>query len=126
MIYQIQNELGVIILNKMLVEQIIDDAFEPLEGKIWLENHYDIVAPTKEISMGDNGVLVELFVVFRFGESIENCCRRLMKSIAEDIEFSLNLPLDNIVIHITATKSKNFARRNLLYDYNTIFGISHN
>lgn len=103
---------GAITYSKNVIEQITDRAFEPLKGRMWQANYkgnmsevlmklqMDALKQLK-MEMTDKGVFLQVFVMAKLGESIGDCSRRVIKSIAEDITRQLELPIDDIVVTLT-------------------------
>ena len=131
MLTQIHNEFGSLTVSKQIIDQIIDRAFAPLEGKLWLANYrgavsdvfikiggFDSIAE-KKVEMRENKLFIRLYVVSRLGESITENCGLVMKRIAKDVTELLELPLDNIEVVVTGTISKNnnIVKRELTLDF---------
>ena len=127
MLTQITNASGTLTISKQIIEQIIEHAFEPLEGKLWLANYrgavsdvlvklggFDSIAE-KKVEMHEDMLFIRLYVVSRLGESITENCMQVMHCIAKDVTELLEIPLDNIEVIVTGTVSKNnnIAKRDL-------------
>ena len=119
MLTQSNNSLGALTISKQIIDQIVDHAFESVEGKLWLANYrgavsdvlvkiggFDAIAE-KKVEMRDDKLYVKLYVISRLGESIAENCGIVMERIARDVTEMLELPLDNIEIAVTGTVSKN-------------------
>ena len=130
MLTQIKNNMGTLTVSRQIIDQIIEHAFEPLEGKLWLANYrgavsdvlvklggFDAIAE-KKVEMHGDKLFIRLYVVSRLGESITENCVLVMQRIAKDVTQLLELSLENIEIRITGTVSKNnnIARRDLSMD----------
>lgn len=131
MLTRIPNSMGVITYSRQIIDQIIDNAFESVRGRLWLANYrgavsdmlvklsgFDSIAE-KRVEMREGGLYIKLFVVIRLGESMTGSCDKVMKDIADDVTGLLELPLDNIEVAVTGTVSKNnnIARRDVLLNY---------
>ena len=119
MLTQSNNSLGALTISKQIIDQIVDHAFESVEGKLWLANYkgavsdvlvkiggFDAIAE-KKVEMRDDRLYIKLYVISRLGESIAENCGIVMQRIARDVTEMLELPLDNIEIAVTGTVSKN-------------------
>lgn len=131
MLIQVNNPIGTLTVRRQIIDQIIEHAFEPLEGKLWLANYrgtvsdvlvkiggFDSIAE-KKVEMHEDKLFIRLYVVIRLGESITECCGRVMQCIAKDVTELLEIPLDNIEVIVTGTVSKNnnIARRDLSMNF---------
>ncbi len=67
--------------------------------------------------MTDRGVFVKFYVATRFGVSIRTSLDGIISSIAHDVTDKLGLPIDNIVVNVTAVVSRNAAKRDITLDY---------
>ncbi len=119
MLTQFQNNYGALTISRQIVEQIIDHAFDPMEGKLWLANYrgavsdvlvriggFDSIAE-KKVEMRDDKLFIRLYVVSQLGESITENCALVMQRIAQDVTQLLELPLENIEVVVTGTVSRN-------------------
>ncbi|MBR5980701.1 MAG: Asp23/Gls24 family envelope stress response protein [Firmicutes bacterium] len=130
MLTQSNNSFGALTISKQIIDQIIEHAFESVEGKLWLANYkgavsdvlvkiggFDAIAE-KKVEMHDDKLYIKLYVISRLGESIAENCGIVMQRIARDVTEMLELPLDNIEIAVTGTvsKNKNIVKRDLTLD----------
>ena len=130
MLTQSNNSFGALTINRQIIDQIIEHAFESVEGNLWLANYkgavsdvlvkiggFDAIAE-KKVEMRDGMLYVRLYVVSRLGESITENCGLVMERIARDVTEMLELPLGNIEIAVTGTvsKNKNIVKRDLTLD----------
>ncbi len=128
---KINNTIGTLTISKQIIDQIIEHAFAPLEGKLWLANYrgavsdvlvklggFDSIAE-KKVEMHGDKLFIRLYVVSRLGESITENCVQVMQCIAKDVTQLLEIPLDNIEVKITGTVSKNnnIVKRDLSLDF---------
>ncbi len=131
MLTQSDNSLGVLTISRQIIDQIIEHAFEPVEGNLWLANYkgavsdvlikiggFDAIAE-KKVEMRDGKLFIRLYVVSRLGESITENCGIVMKRIANDVTTMLEMSLDNIEIAVTGTvsKNRNIVKRDLSLDF---------
>ena len=130
MLTQSNNSLGALTISRQIIDQIVEHAFESVEGKLWLANYkgavsdvlvkiggFDAIAE-KKVEMHDDKLYIKLYVISRLGESIAENCGIVMQRIARDVTEMLELPLDNIEIAVTGTvsKNKNIVKRDLTLD----------
>ena len=130
MLTQSNNAFGALTISRQIIDQIVEHAFESVEGKLWLANYkgavsdvlvkiggFDAIAE-KKVEMHDDKLYVKLYVISRLGESIAENCGIVMQRIARDVTEMLELPLDNIEIAVTGTvsKNKNIVKRDLTLD----------
>ena len=130
MLTQSNNSFGALTISRQIIDQIIEHAFESVEGNLWLANYkgavsdvlvriggFDAIAE-KKVEMRDGMLYVRLYVVSRLGESITENCGLVMECIARDVTEMLELPLGNIEIAVTGTvsKNKNIVKRDLTLD----------
>lgn len=130
MLTQSNNSFGALTISRQIIDQIIEHAFESVEGNLWLANYkgavsdvlvkiggFDAIAE-KKVEMRDGMLYVHLYVVSRLGESITENCGLVMERIARDVTEMLELPLGNIEIAVTGTvsKNRNIVKRDLTLD----------
>ena len=130
MLTQSNNSFGALTISRQIIDQIIEHAFESVEGNLWLANYkgavsdvlvriggFDAIAE-KKVEMRDDMLYVRLYVVSRLGESITENCGLVMERIARDVTEMLELPLGNIEIAVTGTvsKNRNIVKRDLTLD----------
>lgn len=132
MIIRLNNTQGAVSFNGILLDQIIDRALRPWEGRVWIANYKgrgsDKTVKSgnleqleeKLISTTENGVFIRLYLMLRFGTSIENSSRAIISSIAEDITECLDLPIDDIELVITGLISEKVARRDIIIRYSSL------
>ena len=114
MLIRITNDRGAVSFRENVIEQIIRNALAPFEGKVWTVS---VSGTGKEIRMTDRGVYVKIYVAIRFGVSIRNSLDSIISAIANDVTDKLGLPIDNIVVNVTAVVSRNAAKRDITLDY---------
>ena len=130
MLTQSNNSLGALTISRQIIDQIVEHAFESVDGKLWLANYkgavsdvlvkiggFDAIAE-KKVEMHDDRLYIKLYVISRLGESIAENCGIVMQRIARDVTEMLELPLDNIEIAVTGTvsKNRNIVKRDLTLD----------
>lgn len=130
MFTRITNEKGAVTYSKNIMEQAIREAFTPFKANCWGGKYTGqgadamfrlnmLDAPgVKELSWSDAGVYVKLYVIVRIGTPIRSTLEEIIASIAAEITGSLELPIDNIVVNVTAVAgSKAFLKRDITLDY---------
>ena len=130
MLTQSNNSFGALTISRQIIDQIIEHAFESVEGSLWLANYkgavsdvlvkiggFDAIAE-KKVEMRENKLYIKLYVICRLGESIAENCGIVMERIARDVTEMLEIPLDNIEIAVTGTvsKNRNIVKRDLTLD----------
>ena len=131
MLTQYHNTFGALTVSRQIIDQIIEHAFESVEGSLWLANYkgavsdvlvkiggFDAIAE-KKVEMRGDKLFIRLYVVSRLGESITENCGIVMERIARDVTEMLEVPLDNIEILLTGTvsKNRNIVKRDLTMDF---------
>ncbi len=130
MFAQINNENGVLTFSRNIIDQVVRDAFIPFKAKCWGGKYIGpgadamyrlnmLDAPgVKEISYGEEGVFIKVHVIIKLGTPIRKTLESLISSMALDITECLELPIDNIVIKLTAVAgNRNVAKRDISLDY---------
>ena len=129
MIIRLNNTQGAVSFNGILLDQIINRALKPWEGRVWIANYKgrssDKVVKSgnlepleeKIISTTETGVFIRLYLMLRFGTSIETSARSIITSIAGDITECLDLPIDDIQLVITGLISEKAAKRDIVISY---------
>ena len=130
MLTQYHNSFGALTVSRQIIDQIVEHAFQSVEGKLWLANYkggvsdvlvkiggFDSIAE-KKVEMREDKLFIRLYAVSRLGESITENCGTVMRRIAKDVTELLEVPLDNIEIVVTGTvsKNRNIVRRDLTLD----------
>ena len=130
MLTQSNNSFGALTISRQIIDQIIEHAFESVEGNLWLANYkgavsdvlvkiggFDAIAE-KKVEMRDGMLYVRLYVVSRLGESITENCGLVMERIARGVTERLELPLGNIESAVpgTVSKNRNIVKRDLTLD----------
>jgi len=128
MFTRITSEFGVLTYSDTMVEQLIQKAFAPYKDQCWpgrfVEGGADAARSGKLDSPGvltaevnEKGVLIRICVVMRFGVPIRKTLEDIIQSLASSITESLELPLDNIILKVTAVAAKGTSARDISLDY---------
>lgn len=134
MFIRISNEKGAVTYSKNIIEQVIREAFTPFKANCWGGKYTGqgadamyrlnmLDAPgVKEVSWTDAGVYVKLYVIVRLGTHIRGTLEEIIAAMAEEITETLELPIDNIVVNVTAVAgSKGFSKRDITLDYHGVY-----
>jgi len=132
MFYREENQIGSIGINKNVIDEMITDAFRPYEGRVWLANYkgavsdmmvrlgnFDSLAESL-VELTEKGLFIRLYVMMRFGQSINEMTAAIMDHLAFSLTEYVELPINNIEIILTGMLSKNVAKRNIKMDYRTL------
>lgn len=125
MLYKIDYDEGYIAVDKAVIGRIVQEAISKFHGRVWLSNHkgkiigfrqrrvnYD-VSDNMDISMGEKGPDIRIFIVMRFGTSIGMVTEQLIHDIKYDMERLINLEANSIAVVVTGLISKQITRRNI-------------
>ncbi|WP_324824003.1 Asp23/Gls24 family envelope stress response protein [Sinanaerobacter sp. ZZT-01] len=125
MLYKIQTENGTITLFKEAVAAIIIRVMETFAGKVLIANQkgkiYHFIARvsgkedggTIEIVNGKKGFDIRIYVLIRFGSSINKTTELIIEQIKNEVEKGTGVPVNSVSVVITGVFSKQIARRNI-------------
>ncbi|MBQ4505781.1 MAG: Asp23/Gls24 family envelope stress response protein [Firmicutes bacterium] len=132
MIIRLTNTQGAVSFNGILIDQIIERAMKPWEGRVWIANYKGRssdktvrsgnLEPLEEkiISTTENGVFIRLYLMLRFGTSIKACTESIISSVAKDITECLDLPIEDIELVVTGLISEKPAKRDIVVSYSML------
>ena len=138
MLYREVNKIGAISINRAIVDEMITDALAPYHDKVWLANYKGTVSDVKirlgnfdslaekVVKMNEKGLFIRLYILLRFGSSINEITAGIMDNLAFSLIEYLELPIDNIEIIVTGMLSKNVVKRNIRMDYRTLLNSRPN
>jgi len=124
-LYKIQTENGTITLFKEAVAAIIIRVMETFAGKVLIANQkgkiYYFIARisgkedggTIEIINGKKGFDIRIYVLIRFGSSINKTTELIIEQIKNEVERGTGVPVNSVSVVITGVFSKQIARRNI-------------
>ncbi|MBN7772572.1 Asp23/Gls24 family envelope stress response protein [Clostridium aminobutyricum] len=125
MLYKEENEKGSIIIEKAVIARIIMEVVSQFNGKVFISNYknkattfYAKIGVTDEINsmditMGDQGLDIKIYIVVKFGTSIKMVTNKLITDINNKIiEFTMMKP-NSVSVVVTGMISKNIAKRNI-------------
>lgn len=117
--------IGTISVTKSLIGRIVAEAVSQFDGKVLVSNHKGKLPkqlPKKnsgeevnsmELSFGENGLDLRVFIVIRFGTSITMVTNRLIDTIQEKIKEVMGQEPNSVAVVVTGMISKNIARRHI-------------
>lgn len=126
MLHKFETDQGSIFIDRAVISKIIIEAMEQFRGKAWISNHKGkILSSTSksnmgddknysEISIGEKGMDVRIYIVIRFGTSINKVTEQLITTIKNNIEEFVGIEANSIAIVVTGMISKQMARRNIV------------
>ena len=129
--FEINNELGNIHFSKNVIYRICSDAADLCEGNVRLQNYkgrYTTKRPglltaftpsaeedadAVEIQQADNGIIIKVYVVVRFGISMKNAANTMFDHIYQEMELLFGQkPLSDTIV-VTGNASKTIAKRHI-------------
>ncbi len=131
MLTQFTNNYGSLTISRQIIDQIVEHAFDSVEGRLWLANYrgavsdvlvkiggFDAIAE-KKVEMREDKLFIRLYVVSQLGESITENCGIVMQRIAKDVTEMLEMPLDNIEVVVTGavSRNRNLVKRDVTLDF---------
>lgn len=131
MLHQEKNEFGYITIDESLISQVIYEVIKSFNGNVWLANYkgkqndliikigdFDALSQL-DISETDNGILVKIYIMTKFGQSISAVVNKVFDAVSKTIIDDLCLQIDNIVVELTGViSSKSIGKRNSTYSFN--------
>ena len=130
MLYKEKNEYGIISLDEILIEQIINDALAPYKGSVYLAYYRGTVSDIfirmgnfkameeKIVRLTEDGLYVKLFLMVKLGTPLRSTLEDIVQSVARRIKEELEIEVDNVVAVVTAMYSKQASKRNIVVKYN--------
>jgi len=125
-VYKLETPTGSISVTKNVIGRIISEAARKYRGKVYISNHKGSVPgfPHKikdadligsmDISMGENGLDLRIYVVIRFGTSIGLITDTLIEEIYLGIKELLGIEPNSVAIVVTGMIAKEqMSRRNI-------------
>lgn len=125
MLYKEENEKGSIVIEKAVIMRIISEVVSQFNGKVVISNYknkartfYAKIGVSDEsnsmdISMGEHGLDIKLYVVVKFGTSINMVTNQLINNIHAKIAEYTTIEPNSVTVVVTGMISKNIARRNI-------------
>ncbi len=131
--FEISNELGKIHFSNNVIYRICSDAADLCDGNVRLQNYkgrYTTKRPglltaftpsaeedadAVEIQQADNGILIKVYVVVRFGISMNQAANTMTDHIYQEVEALFGQKPLSVTIVVTGTASKTIAKRHIEY-----------
>ena len=123
--FTVETSLGVISVSKNAIGKIVTEAVDLFDGKVIISNHKGKVPgivskigglddiTNIEISAGEQGLDIRVFIVLRFGTSITRVTNSLVDEIHEKIKEMMGIEPNSVAVVVTGMISKNIARRHI-------------
>ncbi len=98
--------------------EIIDHAIDDCHGKVSLQNYkgkYATVVPTSsvEFTETEEGTDIVIYVVLKFGASIDYYTKYLLNRLYDDIESIMGERPRSVKVVVTGVQSKNIGKRHI-------------
>lgn len=125
MLHKIETEEGTIFIEKPVIGRIILEEVKKLKGRVWVSSHKGKVPGLVsriggqdemnylEISNGQKGIDIRVYVVIRFGTSIGEVTNQLLDSIQESVKRYTDINPNSVAVIVTGMVSKQLAKRNI-------------
>ncbi len=125
MLYKEESQSGSIIIEKAVIAKIISESVAQFNGKVMISN-YKSKATTfavkfgvtdeinnMDISMGEKGLDIKIYIVVKFGTSIGMVTNTLINDIHSKVCKFTSIEPNSVAIVVTGMVSKNIAKRNI-------------
>lgn len=125
MLYKMETKDGQILLERGVIAQLAEEQLRQFRGKVWITNAKGMMGglvnrisgrndlDELDIDVEEDGVVVRIYLVIRFGVSIRMVTDRLIADIRRALEEYGEIPVKEVSIVVTGTLSKHIARRNI-------------
>jgi len=124
--YICRTDLGEIEVSRSILTDIILEAVSEMDGLILVTNRKGKLQSTSarfrsdaadciELDVEDDRVKVLLYVVMRFGHSMQHLSEQLSEKIRKGIRKVTGASPASVIIHVTGTMAKRIAPRDLEY-----------
>jgi uncharacterized alkaline shock family protein YloU len=125
LLHKIETEEGTIFIEKPVIGRIILEEVKKLKGRVWVSSHKGKVPGLVsriggqdemnylEISNGQKGIDIRVYVVIRFGTSIGEVTNQLLDSIQESVKRYTDINPNSVAVIVTGMVSKQLAKRNI-------------
>lgn len=129
--FDIETKIGDIHFSSNIINRIAEKAVEGCGGKVMLHNYkgalkdvmpvmaskmnlYDDSAASVEVTrVGEDGYMMKVYVLIKFGTSIKAVTSEIIDSIYENTEIILGKKPEKVVVVVTGVVSKNIAKRHI-------------
>lgn len=125
MLYKEETENGSIIIEKAVIAKIVTETVFQFNGKVLISNYKNKATTfaakigvtddinNMEITMGEKGLDIKLYIVVKFGTSIGMVTNKLINDIHDKVYEFTSIEPNSVAIVVTGMISKNIARRNI-------------
>nr|WP_315019731.1 Asp23/Gls24 family envelope stress response protein [uncultured Aminipila sp.] len=125
MLYKEETENGSIIIEKAVIAKIVTETVFQFNGKVLISNYKNKATTfaakigvtddinNMEITMGEKGLDIKLYIVVKFGTSIGMVTNTLINDIHDKVYELTSIEPNSVAIVVTGMISKNIARRNI-------------
>lgn len=123
--FLLKTDLGEISIAKQVIGKIVVDAVDAFDGKVMISNHKGKISKVAariggsdetsqmEITFGEQGIDVRLFIVIRFGTSITMVTNQLIDEIHNNISLMMGKEPNSVSVVVAGMISKNVAKRHI-------------
>jgi uncharacterized alkaline shock family protein YloU len=124
-LYSKETQAGTIKIQRAVIGRIVIEAIRKFQGRVVITNYKGKIVRLKEkhgvpdatdqfdISMGEKGLDVRIYIAIRFGTSIGLVTEQLINDIKADIERMTGMAANSIAINVTGLIAKQIAPRNI-------------
>jgi len=126
LLYKLETSVGSISVTKNVIGRIVVQSVNKFDGIVKISNHKgkvpqstkkiggDTTINNIEITFGDNGLDIRVFVVMNFGTSIGKVTNELIEEIYEKIKDYTDIAPNSVAVIVTGVLSKKqMVRRNI-------------
>ncbi|QHI73825.1 Asp23/Gls24 family envelope stress response protein [Aminipila terrae] len=125
MLYKEETENGSIIIGKAVIAKIVTETAAQFKGKVLISNYKNKATAfaakigvtddinNMDITMGEKGLDIKLYIVVKFGTSIGMVTNTLINDIHDKVYQYTSIEPNSVAIVVTGMISKNIARRNI-------------
>ena len=122
----VETDLGTIKVAKNVIGDIINDVIDSFDGKVILSNSkgkvynqlpYKLsqkdVTDVIDVDLTDNGLNIELYVILKFGTSINLTTKKIIDDIRSSFMETIGMEINNMTVVVTGMMSKHIAPRHI-------------
>ncbi|MHC1722316.1 MAG: Asp23/Gls24 family envelope stress response protein [Aminipila sp.] len=125
MLFKEETEKGSIIIEKAVIAKIVAETVAQFNGKVLISNYKNKATTfaakigvtddinNMEITMGEKGLDIKLYIVVKFGTSIGMVTNTLINDIHDKVYELTSIEPNSVAIVVTGMVSKHIARRNI-------------
>ncbi|QAT42805.1 Asp23/Gls24 family envelope stress response protein [Aminipila luticellarii] len=125
MLYKEETENGSITIGKAVIAKIVAETVSQFHGKVLISNYKNKAVTfaakigvtedinNMDITMGEKGLDIKLYIVVKFGTSIGLVTNRLINDIHDKVYEYTSIEPNSVAVVVTGMISKNIAKRNI-------------